>query len=888
MRNSFEHSITGCTLHPYTNVRIDNKLSGQGQKTTNNASSITGYVGMLRTLLFCLLCFPYLTYAAVSSNISMTKHNLGSTNPDLLSNPYSSETSRICIFCHTPHAANTSVAGPLWNRELSSAPSYDMYNSDSMDAIVGTQPLGSSKLCLSCHDGVMNIGKIGVLDTQTNVNLLMENTDIGQVMPKGSLESQGFTRNIGVDLRNDHPISFTYDSTLASTDGELYIPANVPQIYSRTSSSTPNSNEIIPLENDRVECISCHDPHVFDASNENNKFLRKSLNKFQKLNSSPVEGSFNAENDILCLGCHDKAGWASSAHADPSANYTYLNADWAGGRREFPADLPLHRAACLNCHDTHTAPGANRLLRLAYSDSGGGTPMQEAACYQCHNNAAQQAVVQPAPPDVGQDFNAPANIKMPITDTDQGSTPEVHAITDKDFMESTANLGPGKRHVECTDCHNPHRVRRTQVFNYDNQGPMGNGTHRHSGFSGGGDHHSNLASGVLAGTWGVEPNYAADHAFGTNPLSYTVKKGAPSVSAPVDVNAPYVTREYQVCLKCHSDYAYGDTPPMLGETGGGTMYGTNFVTQYTNQAMEFAPPLDHRGEKNSVGTEPTVTNHRSWHPVIGPTGRTSEERGMLPDPHGLSTTSAFLPPWNAGIGVQTMYCTDCHGSSTLDGTVEPNLGGVWGPHGSSNNFLLKGTWDSETGSAAHSDTGICFKCHDVSAYAQFNAASPALSIADFNNVKVSGFRKNVSAADANCIHTEGCAGGYIGPQTKAQALKKRNLHIYHSCRMNSPLECTWCHAAVPHGWTNKALLIEINNPVSEYGCRNGAIGSLDPDWRYNCTKGPYIVEGVMGARYGGPLGPYMDVVWKASAEWTGADCGGNAAMRNLCEWTTPP
>ena len=34
----------------------------------------------------------------------------------------------------------------------------------------------------------------------------------------------GFTRRLGTDLRNDHPISFTYDAALASADGELRTP----------------------------------------------------------------------------------------------------------------------------------------------------------------------------------------------------------------------------------------------------------------------------------------------------------------------------------------------------------------------------------------------------------------------------------------------------------------------------------------------------------------------------------------------------------------------------------------------------------------------------------------------------------------------------------------
>ena len=36
-------------------------------------------------------------------------------------------------------------------------------------------------------------------------------TGAGGVMPSGEGDSTGFTRKLGTDLSNDHPISFTYD-----------------------------------------------------------------------------------------------------------------------------------------------------------------------------------------------------------------------------------------------------------------------------------------------------------------------------------------------------------------------------------------------------------------------------------------------------------------------------------------------------------------------------------------------------------------------------------------------------------------------------------------------------------------------------------------------------
>lgn len=920
---------------------------------------------MLRMVVAIMLLHSLALHAAVSSNILQTKHNLSASNPDPANNVYSEDTTEICVFCHTPHNANLSADGPLWNRDLSSAPSYEMYNADSIDATVASGPLGKSKLCLSCHDGVMDIGKLVVFeglymsDTatwNTPGPLTMTNTGPGQTMPINSadpLDRQGWNRNLGTNLTNDHPISFTYDDALANADGELYLPS-APQIYTPALGYLPNVDEIIPLQDGRVECTSCHDPHVYDSSGVNNKFLRKELNKFQALNTTPTKGTFNAGNDILCLGCHDKAGWSSSAHADSSINYVYQG--WASAQREFPAGIKLHEAACLNCHDTHSGQGTRKLLRAAIEGALGGAPAQEKACYQCHNYANQDAGnvaavlnIGSPPPDVGQDFNGIGNITMPITDANQGlplgtyephrigtgaGDPEVLASSGselqlgKDFIEGKDTLNAPNRHVECTDCHNPHRVKRQQVFN--GTGATVTGTHKHSGFAGGGDHHSNIASGVLAGTWGVEPVYGASHPFGTPPTSYIVKRGLATVEvgASTDVSSPYVTREYQVCLKCHSDYAYGATPPSLGDTLGGTPSATNGLTQFTNQGMEFIAPLNDRGEAAN-GTKGDAANHRSWHPVFGPTGRTLQERKideslMIWAPHPstmpiswdpiVGAGNPFLPPWDVGVGEQTMYCTDCHGSAnTVGDGVVPLSGGVWGPHGSSNNFLLKGTWDENTGKLGSDPNGnpngdgLCFRCHDVNTYAQYKGkidqnvpVGNGFESTDVPFVKMSGFsspKTNTLGLDcSNC-------GDTLGYNLAAE-MRNRNLHLGHVCMLKRPLRCMWCHAAVPHGYKNKQLLIDINDPDPAYGCIDTnplnvnapydatldnfgldfSTGTADP-----CIKEPYVYFGVLGTSANGwsATAGTVKPTWAVSGEWEPTDCGGVNPMKNSCSTGNP-
>ncbi|MEZ5936155.1 MAG: hypothetical protein R3F54_30485 [Alphaproteobacteria bacterium] len=146
------------------------------------------------------------------------------------------EEDEVRVFCHTPHAANQDAPGPLWNRALSTA-TYTPYSS--LDAIGLDQPGGSSKLCLSCHDGTIAVGSVNVLSgAETDLNPATADIDLlgtapDGTIPEGAGSETGFTRDLGVDLSNDHPISFDYDDGLALADGELRPPSSTIEIGDR-------------------------------------------------------------------------------------------------------------------------------------------------------------------------------------------------------------------------------------------------------------------------------------------------------------------------------------------------------------------------------------------------------------------------------------------------------------------------------------------------------------------------------------------------------------------------------------------------------------------------------------------------------------------------------
>ena len=167
-------------------------------------------------------------------------------------------TGEICAPCHTPHHADLTVTdAPLWNHTVTQA-TFQLYQSSTLDATDLSQPSGRSKLCLSCHDGTVAVdsygGKVG------SHYVRVENT-------------------IGTDLRNDHPISFTYDDSLAAKDRGLFSP-------SAKSSGLGGTVQTDMLFYNKLECSSCHDAH----------------------NSAGIPELLVKSNvgSALCLTCHDK------------------------------------------------------------------------------------------------------------------------------------------------------------------------------------------------------------------------------------------------------------------------------------------------------------------------------------------------------------------------------------------------------------------------------------------------------------------------------------------------------------------------------------------------------------------------------------------------------
>ncbi len=495
------------------------------------------------------------------NGIYKSKHNLSVSGPG----PIKAMTeTRVCVFCHTPHEAKP--AAPLWNHDMPKGTIYKLYDSTTLRAKATGQPTGPSRLCLSCHDGSIALGAVGT--EAADIRMADRGAPI-ETIPADHLS------NLTNDLSDDHPISFSYGRKLYGlARGQLRDPALLLGD--------------VKLFRGKMECTTCHESH----DNSFGKFL-----VMRNINSA------------LCLTCHTMDYWVKKPGVPALSSHKTSTKTWSGfdenpwKKTGYLAKLPgverkltVELNGCANCHSTHSAKGAQRLLHHAE---------EERNCLPCHNGNVGST-------DIEAEFEK--KYSHPIYDT-----AGVH--------DPRNDLKTARRHVECVDCHNHHAA---QV-----------GSHIVA-------EDGNDASPALEGVWGVEPNNSSP----MSPLPGRLSLRKPSFSL-----VKRAEKEYQICLKCHSSHAFGNSPPR----------------DYTDQGKEF-----------------NVYNF-STHPVIEP------------GDNSYCNSATMEPPWNQDSGDHdTMYCSDCHGSDDPDAPA--------GPHGSNNEYLLKAAGPGD------SYDDLCILCHKASVY----------------------------------------------------------------------------------------------------------------------------------------------------------------------------
>ncbi|HEY4716356.1 MAG TPA: hypothetical protein VII00_04555 [bacterium] len=331
----------------------------------------------------------------------------------------------------------------------------------------------------------------------------------------------------------------------------------------------------------------------------------------------------------------------------------------------------------------------------------------------------------------------------------------------------TSNWNPASdRHIQCEDCHNPHSAVR-----------------------GGSEEREPESGGANRGTWGVVPSYSAIYNTGTASFSnsattvngtgttwtagmvgqwircYETATGqtdylgrwyritARNSDTQLVINQPYEApkdrnnnsiamnncryaiagitfqrveeagRQSEVCFKCHSNYGYDDLPGNIPDFPAlNTNFGSNYTVVFetkpgTDSALEFNP--------NQLGFHPVmgVGNNR---PAAGTNGNWSSSAGRKRIPGTTNTyndiSNTFVDGWEF---TSIVTCNDCHESRAA---ADPQ-----GPHGSANQWILKGVDRNVSVTIAdgtvvsvnnttnipagwESDRYFCYNCHRWDVY----------------------------------------------------------------------------------------------------------------------------------------------------------------------------
>jgi predicted CXXCH cytochrome family protein len=297
---------------------------------------------------------------------------------------------------------------------------------------------------------------------------------------------------------------------------------------------------------------------------------------------------------------------------------------------------------CGFCHRTHTAKGPNLVTKPG---------PQSNLCLTCHDGTGA-----PANLNVTSQYTDPAVPANVVT----GSTRDYYSHDAQSPTTHTRSAvdefgGVSNRHSECSDCHNPHNANGATV---STQTPTGW-----------------TASGRVSGSSGVS---VVNGAAGTAP-AYTFVKG----------NVSPLTREYELCFKCHS----------------------GFTTLPSNSG--FAPSSDLLDKAEEFNP-----NNASFHPIEAP--GTNKSAAMDASLAGSPFTTD-----------STIRCSNCHaGSGVIKPGDPPAAGADLAPHASQfQGILLQNYRDRELKSSDEpykdADFALCLMCHAKAPYASLgpNAAT---------------------------------------------------------------------------------------------------------------------------------------------------------------------
>lgn len=220
------------------------------------------------------------------------KHNLSSLNKNVTYKAappqnYEDKNTEICVFCHTPHKAAPQTT--LWNRRNSSV-IFGRYSSTTLvirrtSAAQFGEPNGSSRLCLSCHDGVTAGGiPLGAILNGPPINMGTNDRITGNALFTASKIRSGH-----------HPVSFLYDDAVLRA-------IQIDSLKRTQNYQMPRLVKLDPAS--RMQCTTCHDPHQNQSTEDTYQVPPNDGRKIAPFWVYGANNNASLDHDAVCLDCH--------------------------------------------------------------------------------------------------------------------------------------------------------------------------------------------------------------------------------------------------------------------------------------------------------------------------------------------------------------------------------------------------------------------------------------------------------------------------------------------------------------------------------------------------------------------------------------------------------
>ncbi|MHB9095220.1 MAG: cytochrome c3 family protein, partial [Eubacteriales bacterium] len=597
-----------------------------------------------------------------------------------------------CTDCHDPHGTRRPGTNDIYPKLLAAKNVY---------GAVYTAAQGNW-FCLACH---------GFGDVSTSVYYSNPGRFSGYWSSTGGLHDSGMTvsggsynavhYDTGIKSGLMLPVSGTnitctkchdrHGSTVSSLVYHGYSNAREQLCYDchDTTANSINSvniqakfgltskHNITDPVNIGLTCSSCHGPHSVAARTYDNSSSTLPSDISDPANTKNNWNKSSSSMGITgyCIKCHDVASGQTLAKTindttivPYSVYFPNITLIYSSGWDKSSYTASRHSVQLIECDKCHDPHGSNNSRLETVAEGTNTTDM----CVRCHGGADT-----PAGPNVYTNGFGAAYKHPTLT------TSGVH--TDTESTNANWNQGAA-RHAECQDCHDPHNAQAGTTRDANDDGTQDWTNFGANGVPDNETRLDDILPGSLKGQWGVTiglGTFTPGTTPGNNIYTYT--------STP--------NRQYEVCLKCHSSYAYdgsGSSTTYDGTPSGTPPTTTYPLTTYISAGSMGAAKQPDIAEQFNPGNyafhplfriglnQPPTNANANWASSNGRRDATSTYRGgdgvtatynNNITPAGLDHT--FVDGWGTK---SLVLCSDCHASSDTT---------VGGPHGSSQKFLMR-------------------------------------------------------------------------------------------------------------------------------------------------------------------------------------------------------